>query len=179
MEEEIALFEEFVRVSRGLASRHRGRVAAAAAGAAALRRADAPRAAAATLRGLLEFLPAAAVASHSPVPAEFLGLHAPLLDSDLLGRRWVKIPGGLSALVRGALRLGRLAVRALGGGERRGQSGGEVSGAQRGSHLEASPSIYSLSPTAASAAFSHDVQAGSAWGGAASLTDRQEESGRD
>lgn len=125
MEEEIALFEEFVRVSRGLASRHRRRVAAAAAAAttataAALRRADAPRAAAATLRGLLEFLPAAAVTSHSPVPAEFLGLHAPLLDSDLLGRRWVKIPGGLSALVRGALRLGRLAVRAFGGGERRG-----------------------------------------------------------
>lgn len=157
MEEEIALFEEFVCVCRWLGStgdRNRRVVAAS------LNRAYAPqtRAAAITLRGLLEFLFAATVASHS-VPAEFLGFIAPLFDTDLLGRRRVEIPGGLRAVVRGSLRLGRVDERAFGGGDRRGyrssggSSSGEVSGAQRGSHLEASPSIYSLSPTATAAAF--------------------------
>lgn len=158
MEEEIALFEEFVCVCRWLGSTGdmNWRVVAAS-----LNRAYAPqtRAAAITLRGLLEFLFTATVASHSSVPVEFLGFIAPLFDSDLLGRRRVEIPGGLRAVVRGSLRLGRLDERAFGGGDRRGyrsssgSSSGEVSGAQRGSHLEASPSIYSLSPTAAAAAF--------------------------
>lgn len=151
-----------MRVRRGLAgSGRRGRAAAAGgrgnaatSAAAALQRTDVPRGAtAATLRELLEFL--AAAASHSsPVPVEFLGLGAALLRSDLLGRRRVKIPGGVrAAAIRGARHRGRLAVRAFSGGQRRGESGREPSGAQRGSHLEASPSIYSLSPTAASAAF--------------------------
>lgn len=175
MDEEIALFEEFVCVWRWLgASGDRNRRVVRAG----LRRADAPqaRAAAITLRGLLEFLFAATVTSHSSVPAEFLGFNAPLFYSDLLGRRRVKIPGGLRAVVRCSFRLGRLDKRALGGGERRvyrnsssSSSSGKASGAQRGSHLEASPSIYSLSPTAAAAVFFfflHDVQAGSEWGGA-------------
>lgn len=158
-----------MRVSGGLAgSGRRGRAAVAGRGGAggaasdgaatALHRTDAPRTAApaaATLGGLLEFLPAAA--SHSsPVPVEVLGLDASLLHSDLLGRRRVEIPGAVrAAVIRGARRRRgrRLAVRAFGGGQRRRESGGEPSGAQRGSHLEASPSIYSLSPTAASAAF--------------------------
>ncbi len=171
VEEEIALFEDFVCVCRWLGStgsRHRRVAAAAAAAAARLDRAEAPqtRAAAITLllRGLLEFLFAATVASHSSFPTEFLGFNAPLLDSDLLGRRRVEIPGRLRAVVRGSLRLGRLDERAFRGGDRRGyrsSSSGEVSGAQRVSHLEASLSIYSLSPTAAAAVFLRDVQAGS------------------
>ena len=173
VEEEVALFEDFVCVCRWLGStgsRHR-RVAAARLG-----RAEAPqsRAAAITLllRRLLEFLFAANVASHSPFPAEFLGFNAPLLDSDLLGRRRrVEIPGRLRAVVWSSLPLARLDERAFDGGDRRGYrsssssggggSSGEVSGAQRVSHLEASPSIYSLSPTAAAAVFLRDVQAGS------------------
>lgn len=162
-----------MRVSGGLAgSGRRGHAAVAGRGGAggaasdgaatALHRTDAPRTAApaaATLGGLLEFLPAAA--SHSsPVPVEVLELDASLLHSDLLGRRRrrrrVEIPGAVRAAVIGGARRRRgrrLAVRAFGGGQRRRESGGEPSGAQRGSHLEASPSIYSLSPTAASAAF--------------------------
>lgn len=171
VEEEVALFEDFVCVCRWLGStgsRHR-RVAAARLG-----RAVAPqsRAAAITLllRRLLEFLFAANVASHSPFPAEFLGFNAPLLGSDLLGRRRrVEIPGRLRAVVGSSLRLARPDERAFDGGDRRGYrrssssggSSGEVSGAQRVSHLEASPSIYSLSPTAAAAVFLRDVQAGS------------------
>ena len=164
VEEEVALFEDFVCVCRWLGStgsRHR-RVAAARLGGA-----EAPqsRAAAITLllRRLLEFLFAANVASHSPFPAEFLGFNAPLLDSDLLGRRRrVEIPGRLRAVVGSSLRLARLDERAFDGGDRRGYrrssggsggSSGEVSGAQRVSHLEASTSIYSLSPTAAAAVF--------------------------
>lgn len=158
MDEKIALFEEFVYVWRWLgASGDRNRRVVRAG----LGRVDAPQArvTAITLRGLLEFLFAATVTSHSSVPAEFLGFNAPLFYSDLLGRRRVKIPGGLRAVVRCSLRLGRLEKRALGGGERRGyrsssgSSSGDASGAQRGSHLEASPSIYSLSPTAAAAVF--------------------------
>lgn len=160
VEEEVALFEYFLSVSRKLAvCGRRGRAAAAGrvttSAATALPRTDAPRGAtaAATLRELLEFL--AAAASHSsPVPVEFLGLGAPLLHPDLLGRRRGKTPGAVrAAAIRGARRRGRLAVRAFCGGQRRSESGREPSGAQRGSHLEASPSIYSLSPTAASAAF--------------------------
>lgn len=165
MEEEIALFEDFVCVCRWLGStgsRHR-RVAAAR-----LDRTEAPhtRAAAAItllLRGLLEFLFAATVASHSCFPAEFFGFNAALLDSDLLGRRRVGIPGRLRAVVRGSLRLGRLDERAFGGGDRGGyrssRSSGEVNGASRVSHLEASLSIYSLPPTAVAAVFLRDVQA--------------------
>lgn len=133
-----------------------GGTAASSGAATALYLPDVPRAAAAsaaTLRGLLEFL--AADASHSsPVPVEFLGLDAPLFQSDLLGRRRVEIRGAVrAAAIGGARRRGCLAVRDFGGGRRRGESGREPSGAQRGSHLEASPSIYSLSPTAASAVF--------------------------
>lgn len=166
MEEEIALFEDFVCVCRWLGStgsRHRRVVAAR------LNRTEAPQtratAIALLLRGLLEFLFAATVASHSSFPAEFLGFNAPLLDSDLLGRRRVEIPGRLRAVVRGSLRLGRLGERAFGGGDRGGyrssRSSGEVNGAQRVSHLEASLSIYSLPPTAVAAVFLRDVQAGS------------------
>lgn len=112
------------------------------AATARLPRAEAPRAAAGTLllRGLLEFLSAAAaVASRSP--AEFLGSDAPLVDSDLLGRRRrVEIQGRLRAVVGGSFRLGRLDERGF--GYRRSSSGG-VSGAQRVSHLEAS--LYLLS----------------------------------
>lgn len=130
-----------------------GGTVACSGAATALYWTDVPRAAAATLRGLLEFL--AADASHSsPVPVEFLGLDAPLFHSDLLGRRRVEIRGAVrAAAIGGARRRGCLAVRDFGGRRRRGESGREPSGAQRGSHLEASPSIYSLSPTAASAAF--------------------------
>lgn len=138
VEEEIALFEDFV--CRWV------RVAAAAAAAATrLHRAEAPQSRAAAL-----VLPGASLSS---VPDDFLGFNAPLLHSELLGRRWVvEIPGNL-----GAVR--RLDERALDGGDRRSHkhlsgsgsssssgSSGEVSGAQRVSHLEASLSIYSLSP---------------------------------
>lgn len=179
VEEEIALFEDFMRVCRWLGS-------TGSRAAARLNRAEAPQARAGAitllllLRGLLvEFLSAAA---RSSFPAEFLGFNAPLLDSDLLGRRRVEIPGRLRAVVvRGSLRLGRLDERAFDGGDRRGyrsSSSGEVSGAQRVSHLEASLSIYSLPPTAAAAVFLRDVQAGSE-GAGPSLIDRRSGRGRD
>lgn len=152
VEEEIALFEDFMCVC-STGGRHRRVVAAR------LNRAEGARARAAAitllLRGLLEFLFAATVASHS-FPAEFLGFNAPLLDTDLLGRRRVEIPGRLRAVVRGSLRLVRLDERAFVAGDRRGyrsSSSGEVSKAQRVSHLEASLSIYSFPPTAAASVF--------------------------
>lgn len=197
VEEEVALFEQFVRVGRGLASRgRRGRAGAAAAGAGGggdgdgdsaatatvLHRTDAPRAAAAaaaSLDGLLEFLPAAA--SHSePVPVDFPGLDAPLLDSDLLGRRRVEFSGAVRTAVRGGggrrrsrRRRGRFAVGGFGGGQRRGESRGEPSGAQRGGHL-----IDSRSPTAASAALFHATYRGRRAGGRASERAGEQREGR-
>lgn len=171
MEEEVALFKDFLRVCRWLVptgSRHRRVVATR------LNRAEAPQARPINLLliGLLEFL--SAVASHSCFPAEFLGFNAPLLQSDLLGQRRVEIPGRLKAVVRGSLCLGRLDQRAFGGGDRRGyrsSSSGEVSGAQRVSHLEASLSIYSLPQRPPLLFFLRDVQAGSE-GAGQSLMDR-------
>lgn len=165
MEEEIALFEDSVCVCRWLGStgsRHR-RVAAARLN---LSGAPQTRATAITLllllRGLLEFLFTATVASHSSFPAEFLGFNALLLDSDLFGRRRVEIPGRLRAVVRDFLRLGLFDDRAFGGGDRwgyrRSSSSGEVNGAQRVSHLEAS--LYLLSSSTAADAVFCDVQAG-------------------
>lgn len=129
VEEEIALFEDFVNVGGRLgttARRYRGVVAAR------LGRTEAPQSwvAITQLRWLL-------VSSAATATVEFLGFNTLSLASDLLGRWRVEFPGRLGAVVRGSLRLGRLGERTFDGGS----SPKEVNGAQRVSHLEASVSV--------------------------------------
>lgn len=140
VEEEIAPFQDFI--GRRLGSPGSGHRRAAPAAAAARR--DGAEAPGVTplLPGLPESLSAVTVASHCAFPAQFLGLDAPLHESDLLGRRCVEFAGTLRAVVGGSCRLVRLDRRAFGrGGDRRGSrssSSSGASGAQRVSHLEAS-----------------------------------------